>query len=197
MGFTMSTTATATFARAARRGVTLIEAILFISIALGLIVGGIVFYNQATTASTTNDAARNINAMASEIRSLYNGQADFTGLDATTLINAGAVPANLVNGTTINNEFAGGSYTVGVDPANANQFFIQSNNIDTEVCARIGVFDDDTDQGVVGIGIAQMNMYSDATTVLAGANGANFTGAPNDAATKCEAADNLRITFTR
>jgi len=193
----MSNTATATLARAARRGVTLIEAILFISIALGLIVGGIVFYNQANTASTTNDAARNINAMASEIRSLYSGQADFTGLDAATLINAGAVPANLVNGTTINNEFPRGSYTVGVDPAEANQFFIQSNGIETAVCARLGVFNDTTDQGAVGTGIAQINMYSDATTVLAGADGANFTGAPNDAATKCAAADNLRITFTR
>lgn len=193
----MSNTATATLARAARRGVTLIEAILFISIALGLIVGGIVFYNQANTASTTNDAARNINAMASEIRSLYNDRAAFTGLDAQTLIRAGAIPANLVNanGTTINNEFAGGSYTVGVDPANANQFFIQSNAIPDQVCSRLGVFTGT--QGVVGIGIAQMNMYSDATTVLAGDNGANFTGAPDNAATKCEAADNLRITFTR
>ena len=116
----MSTTATATFARAARRGVTLIEAILFISIALGLIVGGIVFYNQANTASTTNDAARNINAMASEIRSLYNDRAAFTGLDAQTLISAGAIPANLVNanGTTINSPSASEKNQFSPTPTN-------------------------------------------------------------------------------
>ena len=33
--------------RTTKRGVTLIEAVLFISVALGLIVGGIVFYKQA------------------------------------------------------------------------------------------------------------------------------------------------------
>ena len=42
----------------ARRGVTLIEAVLFISIALGLIVGGLVFFQQASLAARTNDAVR-------------------------------------------------------------------------------------------------------------------------------------------
>jgi len=195
MSFTMSNTATATLARAARRGVTLIEAILFISIALGLIVGGIVFYNQANTASTTNDAARNINAMASEIRSLYNDRADFDGLDAQTLIRAGAIPANLVNGTTINNEFAGGSYTVGEDPANANQFFIQSNAIPDSVCSRLGVFTGT--QGIAGTGIASIQAFNAATPSVA--VGTAFTGAPDDAATKCAAdgAVALRFIFTR
>ena len=191
----MSNTATATLARAARRGVTLIEAILFISIALGLIVGGIVFYNQANTASTTNDAARNINAMASEIRSLYNDRAAFTGLDAQTLIRAGAIPANLVNGTTINNEFAGGSYTVGEDPANANQFFIQSNAIPDPVCSRLGVFS--AGQGIVGSGIASIQAFSSADPPAA--VGEVFTGTLDDAATKCAVttATALRFIFTR
>ncbi|MGA1269711.1 MAG: type 4 pilus major pilin [Gemmobacter sp.] len=191
----MSSTTTATLARAARRGVTLIEAILFISIALGLIVGGIVFYNQANTASTTNEAARTINAMASEIRALYRDRADFTGLDAATLVRAGGVPSNLVNGTTINNEFAGGTYTLGVDPDNNNQFFIQSNLIPDSVCARLGVISGG--QGVVGTGIAEIRAYNAANPSVA--VGAAFTGAPDDAATKCAAdgAVALRITFTR
>ena len=165
--------------------------------ALGLIVGGIVFYNQANTASTTNDAARNINAMASEIRSLYNDRAAFTGLDAETLIRAGAIPANLVNanGTTINNEFAGGSYTVGVDPDNANQFFIQSNAILDSVCSRLGVFTGT--QGIAGTGIASIQAFNAANPSVA--VGTAFTGAPDDAATKCAAdgAVALRFTFTR
>ena len=193
----MSSTTTATLARAARRGVTLIEAILFISIALGLIVGGIVFYNQANTASTTNEAARTINAMASEIRALYSSSAAFTNLDAQTLIRAGGVPSNLVNGTTINNEFPGGTYTMGVDPDNNNRFFIQSNAIPDSVCARLGVFNTTTDQGVVGIGIEAMQAFNAATPPAA--VGDAFTGAPDDAATKCAAnnASALRITFTR
>jgi len=45
------------------RAVTLIEAVLFIAVALTLIVGGLVFYNQARTAAMTNEAARMIRAV--------------------------------------------------------------------------------------------------------------------------------------
>ena len=50
---------------ARKRGVTLIEAVLFISIALGLIVGGIVFFQQASLAQRTNDAVRTVSGVAS------------------------------------------------------------------------------------------------------------------------------------
>ncbi len=59
-------TCLSTVARAAglgaarRRGVTLIEAVLYISIALALIVGGLVFFQQASLAQRTNSAVRNI-----------------------------------------------------------------------------------------------------------------------------------------
>jgi hypothetical protein len=45
------------------RAVTLIEAVLFIAVALTLIVGGLVFYNQARTAAMTNEAVRMIRAV--------------------------------------------------------------------------------------------------------------------------------------
>jgi hypothetical protein len=192
MSFTMSSTTTATLARAARRGVTLIEAILFISIALGLIVGGIVFYNQANTASTTNEAARNINALASSVRSLY--PSDFSSITVASMITANGVPASLINGSAIRNEF-GGAYTIAVDPGNANQFFILTSSVPDAVCARLGVFSGG--QGIVGTGIAEIRAYDNAATPAA--VGDAFTGTLADAATKCAAnnASALRILFTR
>jgi len=188
----MSNTATATLARAARRGVTLIEAILFISIALGLIVGGIVLYNQANTASTTNDAARNINALASNVRALYPN--DFSTISVASMITANGVPQNLVNQNAIRNEF-GGAYTIAVDPANSNQFYIQTSNVPDAVCARLGVFS--AGQGIVGSGIASIQAFSSADPPAA--VGTVFTGTLDDAATKCAAdgAVALRFIFTR
>jgi len=43
--------------RRRNRAVTLIEAVLYISIALALIVGGLVFYQQASTAAKTSTMA--------------------------------------------------------------------------------------------------------------------------------------------
>ena len=92
-----------------KRGVTLIEAVLYISIALALIVGGLVFFQQASLAQRTNSAVRNISAIASETRGLYQSAATFTGFTGQTLIDAGAVPSSLVNaaGNALTNEWGG------------------------------------------------------------------------------------------
>ena len=83
----------------ARRGVTLIEAVLFISIALGLIVGGLVFFQQAQLAARTNDAVRSISGFASEVRAAYRTQDNFTALTEGVLISSGAVPGSQVSTT--------------------------------------------------------------------------------------------------
>jgi hypothetical protein len=54
--------------RSGRRGVTLIEAVLYISIALALIVGGLVFYRQASFASNFNSMNRLLTATVAEAR---------------------------------------------------------------------------------------------------------------------------------
>jgi uncharacterized protein HemX len=74
-----------------KRGVTLIEAVLFISIALGLIVGGIVFFQQASLAQRVQGAVRTISSIASETRALFQAQQNFEGATTATLISAGAV----------------------------------------------------------------------------------------------------------
>jgi hypothetical protein len=51
-----------------RRGVTLIEAVLYIAVALALIVGGLVFYQQASVQSRTAAVVRLYSALMAEAR---------------------------------------------------------------------------------------------------------------------------------
>jgi hypothetical protein len=51
-----------------RRGVTLIEAVLFISVAIALIVAGLRFYEQAERSSTISHNTRLLNALVTEMR---------------------------------------------------------------------------------------------------------------------------------
>lgn len=129
----------------ARRGVTLIEAVLFISIALGLIVGGLVFFQQAALAARTNDAIRSISGLASEVRAAYRTAPNFNGLDDSVLINAGAVPSSQINadGDGFTNEW-GQVATVGPnvggtpEGSNDDQFFeIEYENIPVAACTRL------------------------------------------------------------
>ena len=81
-----------------RRGVTLIEAVLFISVALGLIVVGLVFFQQASLLARVNTQIRVLAAIATETRSLllisgYRPAAREP--HDTVLIAVGAVPPDM------------------------------------------------------------------------------------------------------
>lgn len=70
-------------AASARRGVTLIEAVLFIAVALGLIIGGLVFYRQAAMAAQTQEFIRLTNAIVAEARVVYGRERAF---DQSTIV---------------------------------------------------------------------------------------------------------------
>lgn len=97
----------------ARRGVTLIEAVLFIAVALGLIVGGLVFYQQASRAATHQAVVRQLQVVQGEVRALYQvskwqntAGEPLTNL-SVPLINMGAVPREMVSGNQIRLRYGG------------------------------------------------------------------------------------------
>jgi type II secretory pathway pseudopilin PulG len=208
-------TSTSTLARAARlgstrkRGVTLIEAVLYISIALALIVGGLVFFQQASLAQRTNSAVRNISAMASETRGLYQSVGNFGGFSEGTLKNAGAVPTSLIDSSgNIKNEW-GGTVTAGPNlaitdapalAANAG-FFIIYPNLPTAACVRL-TSTDVSGSGRVGSGIRSIAFKlpsgSFASEVLPASDGLSPSAVA--AAALCGQTGgvvDVRFTFTR
>ena len=87
----------------ARRGVTLIEAVLYIAVALGLIVGGLVFYQQASRAATYQSVVRGLQVVQGEVQAMYQvtswQNSVQTGPMApitAALIAMGAVPAEMM-----------------------------------------------------------------------------------------------------
>lgn len=176
------------------RGVTLIESVLFISIALGLIVGGISFFAQADAAARTNEAVRNITAITAEVRSLYLKQESFADLGNGVVLSSGSVPKTLsVTGTTISNEF-GGTYTLAPGTT-AETFTLTSTSLPKAICTRLLPYD------AGGNGVA--GAFIEGAEV-AGAEGyapvpetAGAVG-PGAAATACAGATNdVRFTFGR
>lgn len=148
-----------------RRAVTLIEAVLFISIALGLIVGGIVFYQQASLAAKTQRHIRELSSLIQEARVLYHGVTaiDFFDADPTqlahmyssgtriddVLVAAGAVPPGLVvparpqsallPGSRFINPWGGEvSLTIGrTQPGWETRLMVVTTDIPNAVCTRL------------------------------------------------------------
>lgn len=176
----------------ARRGVTLIEAVLFISIALGLIVGGLVFFQQASLAARTNDAVRGISAIASETRAAYRTQDDFSGVSADVLIASGAVPSSQIiadadtvtagNQPGIVNEW-NQPVTIGASAANlgtpftgatvaaSTYFTITYENVPAAACTRLATASDGA--GPIGPGIVAIRVRDAAATPVTTALGGN------------------------
>lgn len=192
--------------RQGRRGVTLIEAVLFISIALGLIVGGLVFFQQASLAARTNDAVRSISSIASETRAAYRTQDDFDGLDASVLISAGAVPTSQINQATdeIISEWntdvtvtgSAAAISAAFTPAlnaDANEFFVITyTDIPEAACTRLATASDGNGPigpGIVTIFVRDSSLAADANPTVVSATTVDLNGrvtiTPGQAATMC------------
>ena len=189
-------TSLSTLARAARlgsarkRGVTLIEAVLYISIALALIVGGLVFFQQASLAQRTNSAVRNISAIASETRGLYQASSSFAGFNQQALIDAGAIPSTLISGGGLINEW-GGPVTAAaatVDGAANDGFAVLYENVPPNACTRLITYDGNG-AGRIGAGIDEIRVRAGNATTAAATDTATAGGlTPTEAATLCAAA---------
>lgn len=185
--------------RSARRGVTLIEAVLFISIALGLVVGGLVFYQQATLAARTQEAARQFSALVQETRALYKTEAfealvDATvnnicadGLDITAvLISAQAVPTDMIaSPTELRNPWGGLtrvcgfsiSMMMGGSFSFEPRMVIITEGVPREACTRL-MTTDATDSQAASINTI-LRRFTASSIVSGGMNMSGVAASPN------------------
>ncbi len=178
---------------ASERGATLIEAVLFTVIALGVIIGGVVFFEQASLSAKTNSTIRLMSSLQSQVRSLFQSQADFGTADmAALLIASNAVPSSLQSDTDADNipdaivSNMGGDVTI---TGATRQFTMEVEDIPVEVCSRILPFDD-LGNGVIGTGIVSVTDGTDTDSDgLGSAAAATFC-------TKNAAAGKVDITWT-
>jgi hypothetical protein len=128
-----------------RRGVTLIEAVLYIAIALALIVGGLLFYQQASLQSRVNSVARTLSAALAEARTMTKELGSVSTPRLEELLYArGAIPAENwdatkplgfrlvfpfanMNATFASNILANGRLSIQVT----------FRNLDAKLCARL------------------------------------------------------------
>jgi len=142
-------------ASARRRAVSLIEGVLYLVIALAVIVGGIVFFQQSQLSNRVTDTARAAVGISSQLRALYANQNVFgDNVDLTAAaVKSGAVPSNFIGGEageSIVHPFNGGSLTIsGI----GRGFVMSYAGISPAACQRIATIDE-TGAGPMGIGIA-------------------------------------------
>lgn len=99
-------------APALRRGVSLIEGVLYLVIALAIIIGGIVLFQRASMQSKVTDFARNMQALSGSLSPVVRNYTSKDGVNdmSTYIVNSGMAPANLINGERLVTPWGGEIY---------------------------------------------------------------------------------------
>lgn len=169
----------------------LLEMIAVIAVILTLIVGGLVLYNQVTFSSRINDTARQLTSLQTEIRSVFQGQANFDGLDNEFLITAQAHPSDILVGDDLQHAF-GGIMTVEAVTGEPS-FTVELEAMPKAACVRLI---QTTASGSGNSGQAGFNI--EAISVNEEAAGTNGLVDATEAATACDGDTNdVLITYGR
>lgn len=122
-----------------KRGMTLIEAAMVLAILAVVIAGIMIFYTNADGSRKTSAAISELGAIQQSVRSLYAGQATFTNLANTVLVNSDSLPSKMINGTAIIHSHNGAVTVAAANAGNgaASGFSVQMNNVPSDACAKM------------------------------------------------------------
>jgi prepilin-type N-terminal cleavage/methylation domain-containing protein len=98
-------------------GLTLIEILIVLVIAAGLLFGIFYLVGVANERSIIRDEVQSYNTMANDARTSFRKQGDYAGVAGGVLIQLGVVPPTMINGTAIR---SGWNTAVVVAPINLN-----------------------------------------------------------------------------
>lgn len=163
-----------------KRGIGLIEGVLFILIAIALITGGVVYFKQASEAARVNSAVHSIVGIQSGVRSLYQSGGSFGAGEGSdlgpTAVAAGIVSSRLVAADgQLSNEWAGDIEIRGYPEA----FVLDYRGVPKEACIRLAPHST-LGNGPAGNGIAAVAVNG----VLVDVND-DGTVSPSEAAAAC------------
>jgi hypothetical protein len=158
-----------------KRGISLIEAVLYLVIALAVIIGGIVFFKQMQISTKITDTGRGVVGISSQVRALYQSQPEYgTGQLDDALIRAGAVTDQFLrdeSGTArIIHSFQGYMLVAG----QGKNFTISFEDLPAEACIRLMTVDE-VGNGLLGTGIIGVEMNGGSLSQVAPVSPADLT----------------------
>jgi major structural subunit of bundle-forming pilus len=133
-----------TAALAARRlrrrgGFSLVEIAMVLAIIALLVAGIMLFFNNASNAQKSNEGAEEVAAVSQVVRSLWEGQPDYSSLSSAAIASSGQLPSKWVKGTALTSPF-NATLTVGSTNTNTN-FFISMSGIPNLACTKFATTD--------------------------------------------------------
>ena len=170
-----------------QNGRSMVEMLGVLAIIGVLSVGGIAGYSKAMTKFKINKSMDQISMLVANIRTLFSGQRNYSGLSNQNAISFGIIPSEMDGGgQVITNAFAG-DVTIGTAEANGNNdaaFTIKYEGLGQEACVTMATSDwgSGSSSGLVSMNVG--NSEADGTAY----SGADLPVSLINAAANCNCA---------
>jgi len=115
------------------RGLTLMEALLFLGLAAIVIVGAFTLYNNASSTTKMNQAKVQIQTYIGGIKSLYASQNSFASVTTALVVNSGIAPSEAVDGVTLINPWGFPTTITGA----AREFRVTFEDVPRDACTAL------------------------------------------------------------
>ena len=175
--------------RSEQSGRSMVEMLGVLAIIGVLSVGGIAGYSKAMAKFKLSKAMDQVSTTVTNIRTMYSGQPDYTGLANDTAISLGLVGAEMVSGSAIKNAFSG-AVTIKAEDVNSMKdagFSVKFEGLGKEACISLASADWGSGSGsglvsitptkgtAVGISALPMSISDAATGCEADGDGNSVT----------------------
>lgn len=117
----------------ASKGFGLLEVILVFAIVIGAAAVVFTVFQSAKPSADASNEASNLTTIATNLKSTYGINHDYTGLTNATAISAKVIPSSLTDGTNVNSQW--GSVTVAPGTPTST-FTITYAAVPTDTCAK-------------------------------------------------------------
>lgn len=167
------------------KGFGLLEVILVFAIVIGAAAVVFTVFQSAKPSADASNEASNLTTLATNLKSTYGINHDFSGVSNANAILAKAVPAPMVSGTNIVSQW--GAVTVAPVAADKTEYTITYAGVPTDTCAKFV-------SGVAGFFPTAIGTTAGGTDIMA--NGVFASGQPVTACAGASAATTVTVSFT-
>ena len=170
--------------RSDQNGRSMVEMLGVLAIIGVLSVGGIAGYSKAMTKFKINKSMDQISMLVANIRTLFSGQRNYSGLNNTNAIAFGIIPGEMDGGGSVITNAFSGNVTISTATVNSNAdaaFTIKYEGLGQEACVTMATSDwgSGSSSGLVSMSVS--NTAADGTTY----SGSDLPITLINAASKC------------
>lgn len=157
-------------------GRSMVEMLGVLAIIGVLSVGGIAGYSKAMTKFKISKSMDQVSMIVANIRTLYSGQKDYSGLTISQAISSGVIPSEMANGAdAITNAFAGTVLLGSVAADDDKDFYLIYTGLGQEACVALATADwgSGSSSGLVGMSVSNSAIAEGKTDAFKGTSGVN------------------------